>query len=138
MDLSSGHLVPNLADSPSSIYEGDSSFNKHVAQASEAAQQAAIAHTPGAASSIDSSLNDVHTLLQPSSSLLGSENFRFSPGNGKHRLPSLEPLPSALVLSVLRRIKGAYLAHPQVAVSQDRLLSFGRKLTNISIRLHGE
>ncbi|KAH7120555.1 hypothetical protein EDB81DRAFT_814401 [Dactylonectria macrodidyma] len=103
IDASQRGLVSRPAtDSPGSLYEGGSSFTN---LASEVAQQTAVSNTPGAPPNIEASFSDLHDLLQAKPGLPSSEDYRFSPVDESSCLPILEPLPVALVLSVLRRMK---------------------------------
>lgn len=97
-----------LKDSPGSLYEGSSSFTNHSVEAIEVAQRTVGSNISGAASSVGASLSDLDALLQPSSALPALENHQFSFNTDSRPLPTLEPLPVALVLSVVRRMKGMY------------------------------
>lgn len=94
-----------LKDSPGSLYEGSSSFMNHSVEAIEVAQRTVGSNISGAASSVGASLSDLDALLQPSSALPALENHQFSFNADSRPLPALEPLPVALVLSVVRRMK---------------------------------
>ncbi|KAF4332455.1 transcriptional regulatory [Fusarium beomiforme] len=100
---SSQHSVYDVAPSPGGdLYEGTSSFLQQSVQASEEIQRSAAAETSEAAQTINESFNELNSILN------GQSDKRQPSAASTHPIPDITPLPSTVVLAIIRKIK----AHP--------------------------
>ena len=96
----------NAAADP--LYEGRSSFTTQSAQANEFARRQADLDGFRGGSDLDASITYLNTLLQPSGGLPSVEDHYFSPNPAIRLETPLSPLPTDLVVTILRKIKGIH------------------------------
>ncbi|KAM0188842.1 hypothetical protein ACHAPI_010353 [Fusarium lateritium] len=100
-----GSSEPGIDVAPSPVgrlYEGSSSFINQFVQASEEIQRSAVAETPEAAQTLSESFNQLNSMLHE------QEEKKPSLATITRSIPEISPLPAAIVLSIIRKIK----AHP--------------------------
>ena len=92
----------------SGLYEGSTSFLKQSELASEVAHRtatSAVSGTPEAARTINESFSHLESLLHSSADLQNPQPSNEEPVRSA---PTITPLPAALVIAILRRIKCTY------------------------------
>ncbi|PYI01184.1 hypothetical protein BO78DRAFT_354092 [Aspergillus sclerotiicarbonarius CBS 121057] len=85
------------------LFEGDSSFMSQSLQASKTAQVAALSAGTDNGSAIEHAFGQLRNILNDSDEL-SKNNFFFSKSTSRF-VPPVKPLPTALVTSILRRMK---------------------------------
>ncbi|KAL5335380.1 hypothetical protein BJX70DRAFT_390670 [Aspergillus crustosus] len=87
---------------PAPLFEGASSFNNQSAQATEVALLTAFSQGAGEGASLAASLDDLKSLLQPSTTL---EDYRFSQSKSLKSMPAMDLVPAALVADIVRSFR---------------------------------
>ncbi|KAL2862729.1 Zn(II)2Cys6 transcription factor [Aspergillus lucknowensis] len=101
----SRHTTPErltTGSRPTRLFEGASSFNNQSVEAAGVAQMTAFSQGTGEEENLTASLDDLKSLLQPSSTL---DDFQFSQNDALRSMPPMTLVPSGLVADIVRSFK---------------------------------